>query len=744
MDKIFLQIFNTAITTGWLVLAVLVARLLLKKAPAWIKCALWAIVAVRLVWPFSVESVLSLLPSAQTIPPSQLYVPEPQVNTGIGSLNSAINPGFSQVFQAEPLNNSVNPLQVASFVAGWVWVLGVALLLGYALISYLRLWRRVRVSAPLEAGVYLCDHISSPFILGIVRPRIYLPSGLPREKWEPILAHERAHLKRRDHWWKPLGFLLLTVFWFHPLLWVAYILLCRDVELACDERVIKDLSAEEKKAYSNTLLECSLPQKWITACPLAFGETGVKQRIKAVLHYKKPTLWILTIALTLCALLAVCFLTNPAGPWKTDEVFYVSCRIYGHPMMSFEHKLLGDGLFRVTGQKVLQHDSIRVKDGWQDVGQLEAFTLTRENFDDLFVVADTTADIKEVARQIRKNNKQAWRIVGPENNADLEGYLLRQKNGDYYLLYRDSHLFKLTKMEEQDWNAVAGKKFVYAEEGFGGAFYLTLNTNFTFQYYEGALSSHIGAGRWEVKSGKLYLYDEGLEHTRTYVFHIKESCLTFHASDSDAFTYLSVPDGAVFYSQDSLLQVEPLQQTLMWVQVVRYENNILYATDDSGICWKILTNGNVDPESFILDQCWVQYSGEPVQIQEQLTDTLVAQRQVTAQRCWAETEPPQGVDAEKMATVYDSCYYDLNSDGVRELCVLSPGLSSGLPTFLFSIWKEGTCIYERWVYEMPEWGYSAAFVMTDKGLCAVNSAGQYFWFVYADGKYRVISGDHIQ
>lgn len=318
MATVFLQIVNTAITAGWLVLAVILARLLLKKAPAWIKCALWAIVALRLVWPFSFESVLSLLPSAQTIPPSQLYASAPQINTGIGSVNSTINPVFSQTFRAETAG-SVNPLQVALWVAGWIWVLGMVVMAVYAAISYLRIYRRVRFSVPEGEGVYLCEQIPAPFILGIIKPKIYLPSDLPRQNWDSILAHERGHLARRDYWWKPLGFLLLSVFWFHPLLWVAYILLCRDVELACDERVIKDLSAEEKQAYSNTLLECSLPKKWITACPLAFGETGVKQRIKAVLHYKKPTLWILIIALIACTVLAVGFLTEPKDKLITAE-----------------------------------------------------------------------------------------------------------------------------------------------------------------------------------------------------------------------------------------------------------------------------------------------------------------------------------------------------------------------------------------------------------------------------------------
>ena len=319
MSELFLSIFNTGIMAGWLVLGILVARLLLKKAPSWAKCALWAIVALRLVWPFEIESVLSLIPSAQTLPPSELYDYAPQVHTGIHAANSVINPVFSEVFASEPAN-SVNPLQVVIAVAAALWLVGMIAMVCYALVSFLQLRRHVRVRMPLGDGVYACDNIASPFILGVFRPKIFLPSDLPEEKRESILAHERAHLARLDHWWKPLGFVLLTVFWFHPLLWVAYILLCRDVELACDEKVIASLSAEEKKAYSEVLLECSMPRKWITACPLAFGETGVKQRIKAVLHYKKPALWIIIAALVIGSVLAVCFLTVPKAEAQATVV----------------------------------------------------------------------------------------------------------------------------------------------------------------------------------------------------------------------------------------------------------------------------------------------------------------------------------------------------------------------------------------------------------------------------------------
>ena len=312
MDKIFLEIFNTSLTAGGIVLAVLVLRLLLKKAPRAYTCALWGIVGLRLVWPFSIESGLSLIPSPEVIPQSQLYDATPQVQTGIPSLNSAVNPVFSQTFAPE-VGASVNPLQVVLSVAGWVWVIGMAAMVIYSLVSYLRLRRQVCAAVRQEGNVYLCDNVASPFILGIFRPKIYLPSDMPQEQIACVLAHERAHLKRKDHWLKPLGFALLMVHWFHPLLWLAYILLCRDIEFACDEKVIADMDAEEKAHYSETLLSCSISRKQVSACPLAFGETGVKGRIQSVLNYKKPAFWMILIALIVCTAVAVGFLTEPVA-----------------------------------------------------------------------------------------------------------------------------------------------------------------------------------------------------------------------------------------------------------------------------------------------------------------------------------------------------------------------------------------------------------------------------------------------
>lgn len=311
MDKIFLNLLNRSIAAGWLILAVLILRLLLKKAPKWLPCILWGIAAVRLICPFSFESAFSLIPSGETLSRTTvMYAQRPEITSGVSALNRTLNPVIQDAFAPSP-GASVNPLQVWMFFGGILWVIGLTVLLLYALASFWRLHIRLRESVPLEENVRLCDGVESPFILGIVRPRIYLPSDLKKEEMKYVLAHERAHLKRRDHWWKLLGYLVAAVYWFHPLVWAAYILFCRDMELACDEKVIKGMDMEEKKAYSHALVTCSVSKRRVMVCPVAFGEIGVKERVKAVLHYRKPAFWLILAAMLVCAVVAVCFLTNP-------------------------------------------------------------------------------------------------------------------------------------------------------------------------------------------------------------------------------------------------------------------------------------------------------------------------------------------------------------------------------------------------------------------------------------------------
>ena len=311
MSGIFLKLLNLSISASWLVLVVLALRLVLKRAPKWVNVLLWGMVALRLMLPFSIESALSLIPSAETLSPEVVqFDPAPTITSGVEFIDNAVNPSLSESFAAAPLA-SVNPLYVWTYLAGWVWLIGLAAMLLYALVSYLRLRRRVSASIPLRENIYVCDEVPSPFILGIVRPRIYLPSALDETQRGSVLSHERAHLARRDHWWKPLGYALLAVYWFNPLLWLAYTLLCRDIELACDERVLCGMDAGQVKDYSSALLACSVPRRMLAACPLAFGEVGVGARVKNALRYKKPAFWVVAASVIVCIVVAVCFLTNP-------------------------------------------------------------------------------------------------------------------------------------------------------------------------------------------------------------------------------------------------------------------------------------------------------------------------------------------------------------------------------------------------------------------------------------------------
>ena len=321
MDALFLKLLNMSITASYLCLAVLLVRLLLKKAPKAISCALWALVGLRLLFPFSLESVLSLIPSAEPLPEDILLSPTPTINSGIPAINSVVNPVISGSLAPNP-GDCVNPMQVITTVAGYVWVIGMIAMLVYMLITYLRVRGKVTEAVKIEGNVYECDHIDTPFILGVIRPRIYLPSSMNEVDRTFVIAHEKAHLRRLDHVWKPLGFLLLTVYWFNPLLWLGYVLLCRDIELACDEKVIRELGTDIKKQYSETLINCSVPRRAISACPLAFGEVGVKGRIKSVLNYKKPAFWIILVAVVALIVTGVCFLTDPPRDSNYDTAIF--------------------------------------------------------------------------------------------------------------------------------------------------------------------------------------------------------------------------------------------------------------------------------------------------------------------------------------------------------------------------------------------------------------------------------------
>lgn len=314
--ELLLKILNMSITASWIALAVIFLRLLLKKAPKWISCSLWALVGLRLIIPFSFKSKISIIPSPETLPENIITGPDFNVSFGIPVIDVPINEYLNDHY-FEGVTVSMGNGETVMSVLTVIWIIGIILMMIYAFFSYLQLKMKMRESFHLKENIYLNDNAPSPFILGIFNPKIYLPSYINEHDSEYVISHEKAHLKRIDHLWKPLGFIILTVYWFNPILWLAYALLCRDIEYACDEKVIREIGEKHKKDYSSALLNCSVQRKVISACPLAFGENGVKNRIKSILNYKKPAFWIIIFSLVAVIIASACLLTDP---YKTIRI----------------------------------------------------------------------------------------------------------------------------------------------------------------------------------------------------------------------------------------------------------------------------------------------------------------------------------------------------------------------------------------------------------------------------------------
>ena len=312
MTAVFLKLVNMSIAACWLILAVMLIRRLFSGMPKWVLCILWAVVAVRLVCPLSFESRLSLIPSTQTISDNVLDGSGFKVETGFKAVDNQIN-RYADYQRSETADieekSRVDVIKVLSLI----WISGMSALVIYFIAAWIYTAYRVRESVWIKDNVRICDNVKSPFVFGLIRPGIYLPSGINEKYMSYVTAHEAAHLKRKDNWWKPIGFLLLCIYWFNPLMWIAFILFCRDIEAACDEKVIKDFDLNSRKEYSKALLSCSAQRKMVMVYSPAFGEVNVKERVKNIMNYKKPTVWIGAAAAVVCIAVMVCFLTNPAN-----------------------------------------------------------------------------------------------------------------------------------------------------------------------------------------------------------------------------------------------------------------------------------------------------------------------------------------------------------------------------------------------------------------------------------------------
>lgn len=310
MMDLFLRLFNMSVTASWLILAVLVVRPFLSKAPKWIRGILWGLVGIRLMCPISFESVWSLIPSKELLVPNAVEGAAPTFASGIDTVDASVNTYLQQRASVEMVAAARNEFPLENVFLG-IWILGIVGLVLYSIFSYLQLHRLVLDAVKYQDNIFQSERIASPFVLGVLKPRIYVPYHLDEEALACVTAHEKAHIKRKDYLIKPFGFLLASVHWFNPLVWVAYYYLCQDIELACDEKVIHELGFDKKKMYSQTLLECSTERHFVRACPIAFGEIGVGKRVKNILEMKKTKIGIVIAALLVCVVVAVCFLSNP-------------------------------------------------------------------------------------------------------------------------------------------------------------------------------------------------------------------------------------------------------------------------------------------------------------------------------------------------------------------------------------------------------------------------------------------------
>ncbi len=449
MEELFLKIVNMSISASYIALAVILLRLILKNAPKWIRGVLWGFVGIRLVCPFSLESALSLIPSKETISPDIITSPTPQIQSGIPLINNTLNPIISEAL-APDVTASVNPMQVITAVGSYLWLAGIVAMLIYTAISFFRAKKQVAESVPLFPGIYLCDNVPTPFILGVIKPKIYIPSAVTDTDRQYVLAHEKAHLKRFDHIVKPLSFAILSVYWFNPIMWLSYILMCRDIELACDEKVIRDLGANSKKAYSTALVNSSVQSKRIAACPLAFGEVGVKKRIVSVLSYKKPRVIAVIVAVIVCIVVAVCFLTDsPTGPKLYNDRYYTELEFEGK---TYRQAWDDEDFCRINGLDEAGYDNGRAyRAGFDNV---ECYTVRTNSFSPLdLIIRDEFCPIREADGTVK------W--------GEVYGV------GTYHQLYVDIEKFKTIYDDgyfDVDGDKVPERVIVYSEPQMGDCF----------------------------------------------------------------------------------------------------------------------------------------------------------------------------------------------------------------------------------------------------------------------------------
>lgn len=586
MEDLFIHALNISITVSFLVLAIIVYRLFAKKAPKWVSVMLWGLVGLRLALPFSIESALSLIPSKNTIPTTITHERFPALDTGFGSIDEIVNPILSGSMEARP-ENSVNPMQALITILGWIWLGVMICMLLYMTASFIYLRIKTRVAVKKEDNVYLCDYVKTPFVLGIIRPRIYLPSNISDQDYSLVLAHEKAHIKRLDHIWKPIGFLLLSVYWFNPLLWVAYVLLCRDIESACDEKVVSDLDDNDKAAYSEALLSLGIKSRVISACPLAFGEVSVKSRVSAISKYKKPATIAIVISLIICTIFAVCFLTyRKNNAVAIEQGIWYAGKIIGSTDSNATCDDVPRFVFTEGGDILVQSNNLADL-SYVRLGKMHTAYVSKSEYEDLF--EGVTFREGYSAEYFHDKVKSAWRIT-PSISSGIEHeevYLLRSEK-ELYMGYSDDD--KIGTLYELRFNETLPTYLYtqkYTSPDVNGAALILDSSNGTGRIIFGDHSSYTALGTYEYKDSKLIF-------TTTDYFELKlvfldvGVALIYSEKDSDIHGLSGLfPDGVSF--QD-YYQLYGTSSCTSWFDINNDGNHELISANigDSGTLWYLV------------------------------------------------------------------------------------------------------------------------------------------------------------
>ncbi len=765
MSGIFLKIVNMSISASYLVLAVMLLRLILKKAPKWVSVLLWGFVAVRLLCPISFESIFSVIPSAEVISPEIMLDPTPQIHTGIDALNNSINPIIYKSFAPQELV-SMNPLQFWIPMAALVWLVGIAGMLIYTAVSYFLLRRKIGTAVMLEKNIFQIENVASPFVLGIIKPKIYLPFRMEGQNLQYVIAHEQAHIRRKDHIWKPLGFLLLTLHWFNPLMWLGYILLCRDIELACDEKVIQEMDAGTKADYTQALVDCSVSRRSIAACPLAFGEVGVKARVRSVLHYKKPAFWIVLVAVVICVAVAVCFLTNPMDRISLRELNYDEVNMPGVLSDVTNMDVTYEG-FRISctekvdfNQFLATLDKIKVSkepiSRNRSEDRSKAFSIkvngnTELHFNASFTEIWVDNHVKpslthritnpETAKELISDFRFAKASVTTKKHLTLDDVIALSKKG-YDLTWSDFDSFE------------------YIETG-SGLYIRVYEINELFSVWIG--------GTWDPSEDDkpMYIYltladdleqkidirDGGVkefidEQTQkaqleTETNALQEAISAAILEKNGGIRFPSVPTGAIHTHSYRILAMESKSGTPLMHQDNHMTETTVYIhylytryaytyqlLEEGSISTPAAITFSIDPETgYTVEEFWEPNPGDTFEKEvrekfpEEATERFVEMQkeymftEILERECYIQAEEylaDLGADVDVINPFFDSPGYDIDGDGKEEIITLTFGTTSGRSTFvLYATSIENPASVPKYMsfYEMDYYDFS--FVVED-------------------------------